>query len=70
MTPDLARLPNRANDAATIPMGRWDTTLPNPDPIADSDAGGPDTPIATRLGYADLMGSDRALRHGYPCRTS
>ena len=49
MTPDLARLPNRANDAATIPMGRWDTTLPKPDPVADSDAGGPDSPIATRI---------------------
>ena len=58
MTPDLARLPNRATDPDTIAERRWYTTLPNP--VAVSDAGGPHSPIANRLSYANLMGSDWA----------
>ena len=60
MTPDQACDPNRAHDVAPNSMGRWYTTLPEPDPIARSDAGGPNSPIATRVDNADLIESDWA----------
>ena len=60
MTPDQARDPNRAHDVAPNSMGRWYSTLPEPDPIARSDAGGPNSPIANRLSYANVMGSGQA----------
>ena len=70
MTPDLARDPNRAHDVVPNPMGRWYTMLPEPDPIAGSDAGGPHSHIANCLYHADFIKSDWASRHEYPCRTS
>ena len=60
MKPDLARFPNRAHDIATNLMGRRYATLPEPDPIAGLDAGGPNSPIAIRLDHADLIESDWA----------
>jgi hypothetical protein len=60
MTPDLARDLNRAHDVAPHSMGRWYTTLPEPDPIARSDAGEPNSPTATRVDNADLIESDWA----------
>ena len=60
MTPDLARFPDRAHDTDTIAERRWYTTLPKPNPVAVSDAGGPYSPMANRLSYANLMGSDWA----------
>ena len=60
MTPDLARSPNRAHDADSGPMGRWYTMLPKPDPIAGSDAGGPNSPIAKRPNHANLIEGDWA----------
>jgi hypothetical protein len=70
MTPDLARSPNRAHDTDTIADTRWYTTLPKPNPVAVSDAGGPNSPIANCVNHADFIESDWASRHGYPCRTS
>ena len=69
MTPDLTRSSNRAHGVATGSMGRWYTTLPEPDPSAGSDAGGPNSPIADCLDHANLIESDWAKRHGYPYRT-
>ena len=60
MTPDLFRFPNRAHDTDTIAERRWYTTLPKPNPVAVSDAGGPNSPIANHLSYANVMGSDWA----------
>jgi hypothetical protein len=60
MTPDLARFPNRAHDTDTIAERRWCTTLLKPKPVAVSNAGGLDSPIANHHSYANVMGSDWA----------